>query len=366
MAVFTPLYLDQAFDAGSGNYLYSGKNFPRQSISGLEFYHGVSVATDSLNSLNLPLDIYIYDSKSARESLEQQFSKCAADGVELVIANCSAAELAKLARLGADKKIMVINANVPNDGNAKNNPYFVVLNSTLQTQVEGLYDHLVKYYTGKPINLITRNQSSEKYIRSMFETLNKYHKNALHLNIKEVNDDVALNALGYAPPVTVANQPLPTAVYIVGSLDTEFGDKVLTRLASVNKDYSKLTIIGMPTWENINLSKTAYKGPEIVYSTPFYNARSDAASRQIQTYYSKKMYARPSDLVFRGYAFTYRFGRLLSRYGKDLVRHLDSKEYRTLFDFDIKPAYSENKLAYYENKKLYFVKYQNGAVTSVK
>lgn len=358
MAIFTPLFLDQAFDS-EGNYLYSNKSFPKNSITGLEFYHGASMAMDSLNKLNVPLEVYVYDSKSANESLEQQFSKCAADGVELIIANCSMTELALLARLGADKKITVINATVPNDANVTNNPYFIVLNPTIQTQIEGLYQFIKRQYPGKEITILTKNASSEKFIRNVFETLSKYYKNDIAFKYLEVNDDIALKSLG------VAMQPSQKMVYVVGSLDTEFGSNVLKQFSANRKNYDSLTVIGMPTWENLNLFKTDYKGVEIVYSTPFYNSRQDATSKSIQSYYSKKMFARPSDLVFRAYGLTYKFGNMVSQFGKDINNHLTDKTYKTFFDFDIKPVYQNGVISHYENKKVYFLKYFNESLRVV-
>jgi ABC-type branched-subunit amino acid transport system substrate-binding protein len=358
LAIFTPLYIDEAFD-NAGSYRYSGKTFPKSSINGLEFYHGAALAIDSLNALSIPLDVYIYDSKSNRETLEQQFSKCAADGVELIIANCSLAELTTLARLGADKRITVLNATVPNDANATSNPYFVVLNPTIQTQLEGLYNYMKKNYAGRQITVITRKTSSDSYIRSVLETLNKYYKDSVKIRFQEVNDDIALKALG------TTTQPTQTGLYVVGSLDTEFGSKVLKQLASNIKNYASVTVIGMPTWENIGIAKPEYKGVEIIYSTPFFNPRTDAASRSISEYYKKKMYAAPSDLVFRGYGLTYRFGHLLNRYGKDINTKLAGSEYRTFFDMDIQPDYLNGKISHYENKKLYYLKYLNGTLKSV-
>ena len=358
MAIFTPLYIDAAFD-NVGSYRYSGTTFPKQSISGLEFYHGASLAIDSLAALNIPLDVYVYDSKSSRETLAQQFSKCAADGVELIIANCSLADLATLAKLGADKKITVLNATVPNDANTTNNPYFVVLNPTIQTQLEGLYAYLKKNYAGKQVTFITRKMNSEKYIRTVMETLNKYYKDSVKLSFREVNDDIALKALG------TTTQPSQTGLFVVGSLDTEFGSNVLKQFSINRKNYSALTVIGMPTWENIDLTDAEYKDVEIIYSTPFYNPRTDQASKFITTYYAKKMFSRPSDLVFRAYGLTYHFGHLLNRYGKDINKNLSSKEYRTFYDFDIKPDYQNGAISHYENKKLYFLNYLNGAIKAV-
>ncbi|AHF17662.1 hypothetical protein NIASO_11855 [Niabella soli DSM 19437] len=358
IAVFTPLYLDDAFSA-NGVYKYDPKSFPKAAIPGLEFYHGVSMAVDSLNALNIPLDLYIYDSKSATQSIESQFNKAAADGVELIIANCSLADIEKLAKLAVSKKITLLNAAVPNDVNARNNPYFVVLNPTLPTQGEQIYAYLKKNYPNQQIIYLTRPGASENYLKSVFETLNKADRStAMHIKFVEVKDTLS--------PAQVAANLVKgkAALFVIGSLDNVYADKLLTQLSQLQKTYSSITVMGMPTWDNLTFSK--YKGVELIYSTPFYNARTDAASRNINSYYSAKMFARPSDLVFRGFGLMYRFGRLLNLFGANIPAIMQSKQFSVFYNYDIQPVSRENKIDYYENKKLYFLTYLNGSLKSIK
>jgi len=360
MAIFTPLYLDEAFNA-AGNYQFGSSSFPKNTLPGLEFYHGAAMAIDSLNALNIPLNIYFYDSKSGRESLDQQFSKCAADGVELILANGSISDITKMAKLAAAKKITLINATVPNDGSATNNPYFVVVNSTLSTQTEGIYNYLKKHYPGKQLIFFTRKGgSSENYIRTAFETLNKQNTGSvIPIRYVEVTDTAVVTR-------TLASmdksQP---ALFLAGSLDINFGANILKSVATLAREFPKVTVIGMPTWESINLNEAEFKGVEVIYSTPFHIPAGDEASRNIQSVYNKKMFARPSDLVYRGFGLTYRFARLLNLYGKDLNKNLESKEFRVFSDFNFQPVDGGGKLNYYENKKLYFLTYFNGSLSAV-
>src|SRR5215211_1795190 len=67
VAIFTPLYLDSAFDETT-SYRY-GKAFPKFINPGLEFYEGAELAIDSLNSEGLGLDVLIYDSRSATSNI---------------------------------------------------------------------------------------------------------------------------------------------------------------------------------------------------------------------------------------------------------------------------------------------------------
>ena len=80
------------------------------------------------------------------------------------------------------------------------------------------------------------------------------------------------------------------------------------------------------------------------------------------------MYARPSDMVMRGYEAAWRFGKLLLKYGSDLPSNLSRREFNVFRDFDIQPVMLNPQnltLDYFENKKLYFLKLQNGVVKAV-
>lgn len=357
MAVFTPLFLDDAFN-NEGSYRFSSKTFPKNSIAGLEFYHGVSMAVDSLNRQNVPLDLYIYDSRSGRETIEQQFSKCAADGVEMILANVTMNELGRLAKLAADKKITLVNATVPNDASTSDNPYFVVLNPTLGTQIEGLYQYLKNNHKGQQVIFFThKGGSSENYIKSAFDVLNK--DKTLALKYVQIGDTSGVSRAIYALD---KNKP---AVFVSGSLDNTFADNVLNRAARENGNFPKVTVLGMPTWENINLSKSDYKGIEIVYGTPFHRTGGQSAVSAISSSYNKKMFSRPSDLVYRAFGLTYKFGHLLNKYGRTINENLVDKSYPMFYNYDIQPVYQNGKLAYYENKKLYFLKYFNGSLQQV-
>src|ERR1044072_1771623 len=85
IAIFTPLYLDSAFDWNM-EYRYANNTLPKFINPGLEFYEGSQLALDSLNKENSPLEVFIYDTRSTKQSLLQQLDKAAADSVELILA----------------------------------------------------------------------------------------------------------------------------------------------------------------------------------------------------------------------------------------------------------------------------------------
>src|ERR1041384_705984 len=88
IAIFAPLYLDSAFDS-YGEYRYAKNVFPKFINPGLEFFEGAQLALDSLSKEGAQLQVYIYDTRSTKETLQQQLSSPQLDSVGLIIADCA-------------------------------------------------------------------------------------------------------------------------------------------------------------------------------------------------------------------------------------------------------------------------------------
>ena len=361
IAIFTPLYLDSAFD-DNDEYRYTKNVFPKFINPGLEFYEGAQLALDSLNKEKAPLEIFVYDTKSAKSSIQQQLNEAVMDGIELIITNCSSTELKTFADAGLKKNIPIINVNVPNEGGAFANPFFIILNPTLRTQCEGIYKYLQKYYSLDNVVIFRKTGQLEDRIKSYIDEFGK-NTVAVSMPLKyvELTDSFTMNQL--KPYLDTTKQ----TICIAGSLDENFGKRLTQQLAALKRQNYQATVIGMPTWDGINFNKHEYKGIEIIYSTPFYNAKNDKVSVSISQRFNKTMYARPSDMVFRGYEVTFRFARMLLQYGNDLASNLANKYVKVFTDFDIQPVLNKQNMTldYFENKKLYFLKWQDGVLKGV-
>lgn len=361
IAIFAPLYLDSAFDE-TAEYRYAKNVFPKFINSGLEFYEGVQLALDSMAKEGKELEVYIYDTRSAKETLDEQLNRPELDDVGLIIAHCGGNEVRTFAEAGLRRNIPVINTTIPNDGGATANPYFVVLNSTLKTQCEGIYRYIQKYYSINPIIVFRKKGASEDQIKTYFDDFSKLTMSVpLKLKYVDLTDSFTINQL------KTHLDTVRRTLCIAGTLDANFGKRLASQLASLNKQYPSL-VMGMPTWDAVkDFSKPEFKGLEIIYSTPFYNAKTDKLSLDISNHFNNNMYARPSDMVFRGYEVTWKFGKLLLQYGKDLSSNLGNKQHKLFTDFDIQPVLSKKNtsLDYFENKKLYFLKWQDGIIKTV-
>lgn len=348
IAIFTPLYLDSAFDA-AGNFRYE-KTGARFVNAGLDFYYGAQLALDSLKKRQAPLEIFIYDTRG-KESISRHLAKPEMSDVEMIIAQTNAAETRLLADAAFQRKIPFISTTFPNDAGVADNQYFVILNTTLQAHVEGIYRFLQRYHSLDRIVVFKKPGTQEDLLKNYFTDFGKTTVST-PLNIKFVD-------LGpdYVPQTLATHlDSTRRTVVIAGSLDESFANKLTQTLAGLNKRYP-VRVVGMPTWENYNFTRAS--DLEIIYTTPFYNNRNSGLEAQLADEYLRAMSQRPSDLFFRGYESTLRFALLLLDTKKDIASNLSRKGNFVFTPFDIQPVFKDKakmSLDYFENKHLYFVK----------
>jgi hypothetical protein len=150
-----------------------------------------------------------------------------------------------------------------------------MINPTLKTQCEGIYRHIQKYYSLNPLIVFRKKGSLEDRIKSYFDDFGKkYRFYSIENKICGINRQLYVNHL--CPILIQPNQSL----CIAGSLDENFGKTIGTTTRYPEKTKIPVPMVmGMPTWDNIKgLNKPEYKGIEIIYSTPFYNAKIDKVS----------------------------------------------------------------------------------------
>jgi hypothetical protein len=253
------------------------------------------------------------------------------------------------------KKIPFISSTLPNDANISNNPYFVVLNSTLQAHVEGIYQFIQKYHGKDKIVVFRKPGAQEDQLKEHFIDFTKATV-AMPLNIKyvDIGDNFTPQALAIHLDSTKKN------IVIAGSLDEVFGQKLATGLENLSTNHS-IRVIGMPTWDRLNFTKL--NNLEVIYSTPFYYNRMSPLETKLAEDFSTDFSTKPTDMFFRGYETTLRFASLLLDAKKDVASNLTRKGNTVFTQFDIQPVFKDKSamtLDYFENKHLYFIKIFGG------
>lgn len=360
IAVFTPLYLDSAYDAQM-NYRY-GNQMPRFINPGLEFYEGILYAVDSLERKGLQFDLHIYDTRSANAGIQNVINHPDFIKMDIILGHVNANEARIIANFAKEKEIPFVNVNFPNDAGVKNNPYYIILNSTIKTQLAGLYRYLQKYHALSPVTVVRKKGSQEDAVAKMFTDIAAGTRSVpLNLKFLTVGNDAELAEL------QKHFKGDENHIAIIGSLDVNFAKKAAASLALINQEHP-VKVFGMPTFEVIDFSGPEYKNLDIFYGTPFPNSDSNENVKAYDELFKKEYYARTSDMVYRGIESVFYFASLLHKTGENIASSIGEGTDVLFSQFDIQPVLNPQtmQIDYYENKRIYFIQKKDGQVVSVK
>lgn len=358
IAVLAPIYLDSVFT----DTAYTGGNvLPASMLPGLDFYNGVMMAVDSLQKENVPVEVWVYDTKKRMQNTAMLKAEMENEHFSLIIAYLSSAmEQKDMGEFAFARNIPLISGTYPNDAGLSANPYFAIVNPTLKTHAQAIYKYVQNNYVGDKIYYVTKQGGMEQRIRNYFEAMR-----------------ASQYALRYTPvilpnnfkPADVLSQIDSTenGVIICGSLDGDFGTNLIKAI-NTSSAAKVLTVVGMPTWDAMScLYSEDCKNVNIVYSTPYNYNRKNALEASLSNKYRAIFNSRPTDMMFKGFEQMYHFTHLLVKYHDSLFSHLSDASFKISNDYNFQPVrLSSTSYApdFLENKKLYFIKMLGGSIKS--
>jgi len=362
IALFVPLYLDSVFDA-SGNYK-AGKIVPKYISAGLDFYMGAGFALDSLDKEGIKINVQVYDVKNPQQSIYKIADAGALDSVNLIIGAVSGKEYLDLTSIAKEKKIPFISASYPNDGGISANPYVVIVNPKLNTHLQVIYNYILKSFGTNKLVMFRRQNGADDRVTEVFKSLNTSgNGNVLSIQTTTLNTGFGSADIAASLDSTREN------VIVCGSLDDNFARSIISYASTLLSNY-KITLIGMPTWEDLpELSRNEFKSLPIIYSASFFNPRQTVSwIGNFTQRYGRSTYAIPNEMVFRGFEITYLFSHLLQKDRTNVINSLNSETSNLITDFDFKPIYKSKSSTtpdYYENKRVFIVKKWNDELTKL-
>lgn len=355
VAIFSPLYLDSAFNGSIYKY---GKGFPKFVQPGLDFVQGAKVALDSLPLPKGTIQANIYDSKAQLENIAWLLTNHKLDSIDLIIGSVKDADLTKLAAFAKQKNIPFVSATSPNDGGVTSNPFYIMVNATLRAHCESIFSSILQDTSTKKIYLCRKKGAQEDKIADYFKSINDADGKPL-LNIETINFDNDFSILKEKLDSNIKS------VIIGASLNEDFGNDIVKAAFDIKETYP-LEIIGMPNWDTFEgLRKSSYKDFGIKYTASYYNAKVDMYSKKLQSVYGKKYKGSATDMSYKGFETVYFFAKLLAKYPDDFMSHLNEPAQKVFSELNFKPAYVNKGNTvpdYFENKHLYFMKILNGKV----
>ena len=363
IAIFTPIYIDSAFNGS--NFKIWQNNLPKNMIAGLEFYNGVQMAIDSLNNggiSNLIIDIYDYKNKgnSIAEIIKNNKNNLVES--KIIIANFNSyTDIKLLAEYANLKKIPLISASYPNDGGVTNNPYFFLINPTIQTHTNAIYRNIVTNFQQTNIIYIKCKGYFENMVDNYFKEYEKTISIEKKLNLNPIQfvDTFSADQFYSKLDSTLQN------TILCNCSKEAFAQRVLTALALRPSYYT--TVIGMPTWDALkNLTEPEYKGVTFNYTSAYNYSASSSLLQFISKSYESKYFTSINDNFLKGYETMLRVGKLVSLYGNNAITLLSDDLFRVFNEFKIEAKFnSKNQIEYFENKKIYTITKLSGEVINV-
>ena len=360
VGIFAPMYLDSIF-TNTGTIRYTDA-IPKFMTPGLEFVHGAQIALDSMKPGKENVEAFIYDTKSYTQPIAQLIKDKKLEQLDIIIGSVKDFEFKQLADFALAKNIPFISATYPNDGGVTNNPFLVIVNSTLKAHCEAIFSYLIQNHGTDKIFLCRQKGVQEDKVAAYFKMINGQEGKPL-LDIQTLNFDSIVSP-GLLKNRLDSNRQ---TVIIGGSLDETFATNLTAACFELHESYP-ITLLGMPNWDNFKalLKKDVYEDFPVYVTTPYFNGKWDAYSKLVNAAYTKKYKGKATDIVFKGFECTYLFTKLVTKYPGDVINHLNDKGFRVFSDYNFKPVMLKKDAQfpdYFENKHLYFIRLMNGSVS---
>ncbi len=348
--VLVPLYLNELVKGGKA--VYKDK-MPDKVLPGVNFYEGVKLAIDSVDKRGYEMDIYVHDITDATNMPEQLIATKALDSSDLIIGAVGAAQIGTLAAFAKKHTINFVSAMSPSDGSVKDNPYFTLLQPTLQTNCEWLERAIDKKHGNTRVLIYHRNTvpADELAYKSLM-------KDSI-LKTTQIN----ANALPKKEQLSIFLDSTEVNIIAMPILDVAYAELLLAQLNTSFPGY-KFEVYGMPSWKGLNAIKKTSGLENIVvnFTAPFFFDASTAGGQNLASGYYRTFARKPGEMVYRGYETLYWYCYLLNKYGPVFNKKISDNASASYTRFDIKPRYTKDfDLMYNENTHLYLYRYQNGS-----
>jgi len=362
IGLFVPIYLDSIFKRNIYQYY---KKFPKFSFQGIEYVHGAQIALKMFPP-SKPTELFIYDIKSDSQSVEHLIQTEKLEQLDIMLGVVKESDIIQLANFAKVHQIPFVSISHPNDCGITNNPFYYILNSTLKTHCSAIISFLIQNHANDNILLVTKKGSQEEKIYNYLKEFNSPDGFDL-LKIKTFTYDSVFIPIKNNLDSTKKN------MIIAASLDEDFANELYNYANTFTQTNYDIMMMGMPNWDGFDFlkktSKAAKKIP-VCYSTSFYINKADTSNmaKMFRFEYKNNYKTIPSDYAYKGLEFISFFTSLYSNYQDDYILNINNNNSPYLVNYNFKKtktSIKSNVFDYYENKKLYFIKKQNGVTSLV-
>jgi ABC-type branched-subunit amino acid transport system substrate-binding protein len=156
-------------------------------------------------------------------------------------------------------------------------------------------------------------------------------------------------------------------IFVIPSFDEVFVNVITKQLAALSDNY-KITVIGMPTWNEMESLRTDYLQEIHTYISSSYwvNDSSDEFIKFKRKYFNR-FKSLPTGYTVEGYDLMYFIGYMLLQHDNKWADELvNTTGYELGDDYSIRPVENSDKQTLYmENRYVHILKYANNGLVKV-
>lgn len=347
---------------------------PDKSIQSLDLYQGIKFAFDSLaRETGISFQLNILDTRQDEETVRMACLKPEFYEADLAIGPIYNMSL-KIATSFAKKfHVPMVSPLSPTDKLTEDNPYFFMVNPSLETHCQTIVDYVARHYPFEHIILL--HQKNEEPIARHFR------KAFTALSRRLVITDLSYSGGKYSDPSTTSGatdlksrlKSNTNNIIVAASLDLSFVHKLSRELYALSSEYP-IVVFGLPVWNPENDLRLDYLEK---INTHFTLASYLPDSCLFSSAFARKYYEAyktlPNETAYKGFDIAYFFGKLIIEYGKDFPNYIEQIRlpvYHTVFQF--KKVYSASSadtagpLLYFENQHVFLFRYDQNSLKQLR
>lgn len=333
----------------------------------VNYYAGIKLALEDLESENLNLNVNVYDSERSEEMVRQKLQYSEVGQSDIIIGPYNREGLQATATFGKENNIAVISPWLASTRVTENNPFYVQLRPSLSSHYFKMLSHIYENFEREDIVLIGRDLASDKnrfkYFQSTYTALSNQSYAIDPISEFTVLEDSLIygdNAFG---KLFSGNSRKAIIIPNWDYNDEDFIYSCLRRI-NVEKGDTEVYVYGMPIlYDSEKMDFDFYRNLNIRVVLSEFTDWNDQRVSDFERKYYEQYGDLPTSDAYEGYDMMRFIGNNLKKYGINFHLHLEEDESRYLQTaFEIERIYNEGdekfeQIKYLENKHLDLIQY---------
>ncbi|MEO5572460.1 MAG: hypothetical protein ABIT08_12990 [Bacteroidia bacterium] len=348
IALLIPLYLEQNFEIDTST---TEVDMEPRSLPALSFYEGAKLAVDSLTRTgsNIKLDVFdISPDSSAKHAIVLKYQSL--KNYDLVFATFPSAQAGVA---GDEAKQLGIKMVLTQSGNSavlKDNSSVVLASPSTIMQCRLMADYITEQYHYANFMVMVRKIKKENDLGGVFK--NETDSLLQHKFNSETKTTTVYYNDYIAPELLKFLSADKRNVLFLPSSDESYVASVLNAIDTLKQ---KITVVGLPTWENFETVQFGrFLNLEIYIFSSSYLDYDLAETKYFRKKYIDHYKTDPLFNAYQGFALTNYFSKLFNSYDNNFIDHIADESLTTSFKF-----VRDEKGNGYENTFISILKYSD-------